>query len=419
MKVLVIGQGGREHALVKALSLSHSVTGIHSIPGSEAISKLSFCHPYDLSVPESIIQFCIRTEIDYVFIGPEKPLVEGLADELRNRGILVVGPDKLGAKLEGSKAYAKEFMMEAGIPTPQYHLLKSAKDIAQTPFPLPWLIRVDSLTFGKGTFVCLTQDEVKIALNKIFVEKLFGEQNALVEEYLEGQELTCQIFTNGKDYQVLAQAKDYKRLLNGNLGPTTPGMGSAAPIHIAPELDLQIRQTIIEPTLRVLKNKGCLYRGVLSFNLIIRNSIVFLLEYNIRFGDPEAQVVLPLLESDLGLALHRLSVGEVTPLKWRHDLHAVGVVLAPPGYPNNPQQGVEIQGDIEFETPSSYFIHSSCIKLNGIWQTQGSRALTAVGLGSTATEATKNAYSQASHVQWQNLVRRDDIGFNTISALAE
>lgn len=414
MKVLVIGQGGREHALVHALSQSSSVTEIHAIPGSSGMSREAICHDVNWRDSESMIQFCLRTEIDFVMIGPEDPLVEGLSDRLRERGILVVGPSAESAQLEGSKIFAKQFMQSAKVPTSHFEIVSSVEDVqkAAPRFSPPYVLKADGLAAGKGVFICKNQQELENAADELFNKRILGDagSRALLEQFMPGWELSYLIFTNGREWQTLPLAQDHKRLMDGDQGPNTGGMGTIAPLKIDPVLRQRIETEIVAPTVAELTNKNYLYRGVLFIGLMVTEAGPQVLEFNCRFGDPETQVILPLIEGDLGQHLLQLSRGRLLPVKQKN-LFASCVVLAAPGYPMNPEKNLPIEGNIEAATELSYFLHAGTKKTSeGRWVTSGGRVLNAIGLGSTPRESLEKAYAQSQNVKWMGLQKRSDIG---------
>ncbi len=414
MKVLVIGQGGREHAIIHALSLSSSVTEIHAVPGSDGIAKNALCHNLDWRNFEDILAFCLKTEIDVVMIGPEDPLVAGLSNFLRERGILVVGPNQEAARLEGSKIFAKEFMSAAKIPTADYEVVSSVEQtlVAAKMKTPPYVLKADGLAGGKGVFICKALKELEQAAQELFVKKslgLAGEQ-ALLEQFTSGWELSYLIMTNGSEFESLPIAQDHKRLRDNDEGPNTGGMGTVAPLKISNELKRSIDEKIIHPTLREIQKRGFVYRGIIFFGLMITEKGPSLLEYNCRFGDPETQVILPLIDEDFGLLIKELAQGRLKNLKFKN-LSAACVVMAAPGYPEAPEKGVLIEGDIGSESESSYFLHAGSKKNSeGQWCTSGGRVLNAVGIGSQVQEAIEKAYTQVEKCRWRGLQIRKDIG---------
>ncbi|MDZ4660818.1 MAG: phosphoribosylamine--glycine ligase [Pseudomonadota bacterium] len=414
MKVLVIGQGGREHAMIKALKLSPSVSEVHAFSGSDGISHDALCHAWDGQSVEPVVAFIKNTHIDLVVIGPEVPLANGLADELRRRNILVVGPNKKQAQLEASKIFAKEFMLEAGVPTAKYQEVKSIDELlkASEKFSAPYIFKADGLAAGKGVFVCKDIAELSEAGHRVFVKKELGEagQRAFIEEFKSGWELSYLILTNGISYRPLPLAQDHKRLSDGDLGPNTGGMGVVAPLKIDAALETQIQSLILSPIMELMQKKNWDYRGILYIGMMITPEGPSVLEFNVRFGDPEAQAILPLLYGDWGQVFMALANGELITMRWR-PLFCTCVVMAAPGYPEAPKKNIAIEGNISYETHSSYFLHAGTKKdAQGKYVTQGGRVLNAVGLGSTLMEAIELAYSQANKVSWPGLQIRTDIG---------
>ncbi|MBX3032686.1 MAG: phosphoribosylamine--glycine ligase [Bdellovibrionaceae bacterium] len=414
MKVLVIGQGGREHALVKALSRSPSITEIHAVPGNDGMSREALCHPLDWKDTEKLIGFCLRTEIDFVFIGPEDPLVDGLAERLRDRGVLVVGPNCEGARLEGSKIFAKTFMEEAGVPTAAFAVVDSVGSVreAMMKFTPPYVLKADGLAAGKGVFICKTTDELIARATDLFEKKTLGAagERALLEQFQPGWEMSYLVLTNGHEWKSLPIAQDHKRLRDDDEGPNTGGMGTVAPLEIDPALRERIEKEIVAPSIRLIEQKGLVFRGVLFIGLMITENGPTVLEYNTRFGDPETQVILPLLDGDLGRVFHELARGRMVPFGLRR-MHSVCVVLAADGYPESPVKGTPIEGDLGAESATAYFIHAGTKKSpDGRWSVQGGRVLGAVGLGSSREEARESAYAQAAKARWQGQRRRGDIG---------
>lgn len=414
MRFLVLGQGGREHAIIRALKFSSSVTEIHACPGSDGISRDAICHQIDLSDTKAVENFVKRHQFDCVIVGPEKYLVQGISDLLRSLGVSVVGPSQAASQLEGSKIFAKEFMVGAGIPTAAYEVVS---DVAATlkaaqKFTPPYILKADGLADGKGVFICPTLAELKSAAENLFEKKSLGMagQRALLEQALHGYELSYLILTNGHQAERLPLAQDHKRLKDGDEGPNTGGMGVVGPIQIDPQLDQRIEKEIIEPCMRHLQGSGLLYRGVLYIGIMVTPDGPKVLEFNTRFGDPEAQVLLPQLEGDWGYVFAKLAKGEMVPLKWK-STHVACVVLASPGYPTEPKKGVIIEGDLGLQTASSYFLFAGVGKSpQGQWVTNGGRVLNSIGLGTNLKEAVQSAYDQARKVKWPGLQMRQDIG---------
>lgn len=415
MRFLVLGQGGREHAIVRALKFSPSVTEVHAVPGSEGISQDAVCHQIDLADNQALSAFVKKYQFDCVVIGPENYLVQGIGDTLRALGLDVVGPSQVAAQLEGSKIFAKEFMVQAGVPTSAYEVVDSVETAlkAAVRFTPPYVLKADGLAAGKGVFICATMAELRVAAESLFEAKSLGPagQRALLEQFQEGYELSYLILTNGSKGEAFPLAQDHKRLLDGDKGPNTGGMGVIAPLTISDELREQIQARVVDPTLRHLEGSGLLYRGVLYIGIMVTPQGPSVLEFNVRFGDPEAQVILPLLANgDWGVIFSALAKGQLLPLNWKN-LHMACVVLAASGYPEAPEKGVVIEGDLGHQSPSSYFLHAGTAKSNlGQWVTNGGRVLNAVGMGNSRQEALAEAYKQAKHVSWKGMRMRHDIG---------
>ncbi|HRO67132.1 MAG TPA: phosphoribosylamine--glycine ligase, partial [Pseudobdellovibrionaceae bacterium] len=318
MKVMVVGQGGREHALVKSLARSPSVSEIHAVPGNDGMSKEALCHPLSWKDTEELIQLCLRTEIDFVFIGPEDPLVDGLADQLRDRGILVVGPGREAALLEGSKVFAKNFMRDAGVPTAPFAVVKSVADVQKeiSGFTPPYVLKADGLAAGKGVYICKTESELLERSRDLFENRILGEagNQALLEQFQPGWELSYLVLTNGREWRTLPLAQDHKRLKDFDEGPNTGGMGTVAPLEISDELRNRIETEIVAPSIQTLSKKSFVFRGVLFIGVMVTESGPKVLEYNTRFGDPETQVILPLLEGDCGKLFSELARGKLLPV---------------------------------------------------------------------------------------------------------
>lgn len=418
MKILVIGSGGREHALVKAFRLSPLVTEIHAIPGNDGMTREALCHS-EISWKnfEDVVQFCNRTEIDFVMIGPEDPLVAGLSDFLRQRGIHCVGPDQEAALLEGSKIFAKQFMSEAGTPTAPFQIVESVEQTlsASAFFTPPYVLKADGLCAGKGVFICADVNELQSAAQKLFEEKIFGEagQRALLEQFMPGYELSYLIITNGHEYKSLPLAQDHKRLLDQDKGPNTGGMGTIAPVQIDSRLHDRIIKEIVEPTVKHLDSRQFIYRGIVFIGIMVTEKGPQILEYNVRFGDPETQVILPLLDTDIATLFYNLAKGQISSFSTKK-LAATCVVMSAEGYPDSPRKGDTISGLPQEDDPNFWVIHSGTKKANDHFVTQGGRVLGCVGVGQTLKDSQKMAYQLAEKIQWKGHHYRRDIGSKII-----
>ena len=414
MKILIIGSGAREHAIVRTLKLSSKVSDIFCFPGNDALFEKFNPLPSSTILKNSdlLISKLKTFGIDIVVVGPEVPLVEGLADRLRKEDILVFGPSKQAAALEGSKIYAKKFMTEANIPTAPYHVVSSKDEVistAQRHFSKPYVLKVDGLAAGKGVYVCHSFDELTQAAQEVFEKKRFGKCLALLEEYQEGQELSYLVLTNGKEFSTLPIVQDYKPLLDGNKGPNTGGMGAIGPLNIPPSLRQEIETSIVKPTITSLHQQSIDYRGVLYIGLIITKAGPKVLEYNVRFGDPEAQVILPLLKDNWVDVFKNIAEGHLYPLSWKNEFVSV-VVAVSEGYPKSFQKGIPLHGDLWQDSHSQYFLYAGIKKDPQGWVTSGGRVLNAVGIGKTKEQALKQSYQLLKSIHFQGMKYRNDIG---------
>jgi phosphoribosylamine---glycine ligase len=418
MKVLVVGQGGREHALVKALSSAPSVSEVHALPGSAGIARepRTKCHSIDWKNFDEVRTLLKQESIDLVVVGPEVPLAEGLSDSLRAHGHSVFGPSQEAARLESSKIYAKEFLTEAKVTTARSFVVARVDETLERAkvFAPPYVLKADGLAGGKGVFICKTIDELREAARSIFEDRSLGDagDRALLEEFQPGYEISYLVLTDGESYEPLKLAQDHKRLGDGDQGPNTGGMGVVAPMEIDSALRNRIDREILEPSIAHLKTRGLLYRGVLYVGLMITKEGPSVLEFNVRFGDPEAQALLPLLDGDWGRVFADLAKGKLTKLEWKSQACCC-VVLAAGGYPDSPAKGAVIEGveEAEFADGSGYLIHAGTQHLDEKgWVVAGGRVLNAIGNGATIQEAIEKAYQVADRVQFVGKQMRKDIG---------
>lgn len=419
-KALVIGQGGREHAIVRALQQSPSVQEVHALPGSDGIALDARCHAIDWRKFSEVLELCERERFDFIVIGPENPLVDGLSDVLRERGFLVVGPSRDAAQLEGSKIYCKEFLQSAGVPTARAHVVDrvSGALAAAKNFAPPYVLKADGLAAGKGVFICKTLEELTQAARAIFEEGTLGEagRRALLEEFSPGYEISYLVLTNGETFEALPLAQDHKRLLDGDEGPNTGGMGVVAPVPLESELRARIDNEVILPTMREFKKRGYVYRGVLFVGLMMTPNGPSVLEFNTRFGDPETQAILPLLDGDWGVVFRELADGRLPKLQWKK-LSSCCVVLAAQGYPDTPVKGAPIEGVPHVPAAKQYLLHAGTkrdTESGERWLTNGGRVLNSIGLSEELAQAVQLAYQGARSVQSSALVMRADIGARVI-----
>ena len=415
MKVLVIGNGCREHALVKVLQEDSKVSKVYTLPERISLQNVENLPSSFLGDINALLDYLLKEEMDLVVIGPEQPLVESWADILREKGIKVFGPSGAAAQLEGSKIFAKKFMKKYQIPTASYQVVSSVSEVlreSENFFP-PYVLKADGLAGGKGVFLCSTVQELEEKAQDLFEKKVLGVagERALLEDFQSGEELSVFIITNGKDYEILPIAKDYKRLYEGQKGPNTGGMGAIAPIKITNDLKQRIEDFIIKPSLEGLRANGTAYNGVLYIGLMIHRGIPKVLEYNVRFGDPEAQVLLPLLDGSWADVFYKIASGERVHLKWKKK-HSICVVLASEAYPHHPVKGTVIEGSIYYKTPSCYFLHGAISQRDKDkkWVVNGGRVLNVVSVGNSRDESIKETYEHLKKIYWKGVQYRKDIG---------
>jgi phosphoribosylamine---glycine ligase len=416
MNILVIGSGGREHAIINSLRKSILVNKLYTSSTNAGILQQAEPANIDIKHHDSVINFCKQFQINLVVIGPEDPLVNGLSDDLRQNDILVFGPSKQAARLEGSKIFAKKFMQAAQVPTAKSLTVNNVHDTLQAAksFLPPYILKADGLAAGKGVFICKTLNELEYSAKQIFENNLLGSagREALLEENLattaNSYEISFLILTNGDSFEVLPLAQDHKRLLDNNQGPNTGGMGTVAPMTIPTDLYKKIIDRVVLPSVNQLKKDQLLFRGVLFIGLMIVDNEPYALEYNVRFGDPETQVILPLISNDIAQVFFRLAQGELEPLVF-NQLSAVCVVNASASYPESTHSIVEINLP-SLTAENKYVLHAATKKIENKIFTNGGRVLNIIGLGNNFEEAKKNAYHLNEKVFFQGRQFRTDIG---------
>jgi phosphoribosylamine--glycine ligase len=416
MKILVVGKGGREHAIVWKLAQSDKVDKIYAAPGNVGIAEQAEIVPIEGEDLHGLAAFAEKNAIDLTVVGPELPLTLGIVDIFENKGLPIFGPNKEAAEIEGSKAFAKSFMQKHHIPTARFKVFDShfeALDFVKTAgFPL--VIKADGLAAGKGAVIVNNPDEAKTAVENIMVERVFGEAGSrlVVEDFMVGEEVTVMAFTDGERVVPMVSAQDHKRIGDGDTGPNTGGMGAYAPTNIITEnLMKQITEEILEPTINGLKAMGRIYTGVLYIGLIITDRGPKVLEYNCRFGDPETQVVLPLLESDLVQVFSDIIDGylDVEEVKWK-DASCVCVVLASRGYPASSEKDVVIEGLESCKSDSCVVFHAGTASKNGKIVTAGGRIVGVTAVDSSMKGALNRAYDSVGKISFEGMQYRNDIG---------
>lgn len=418
MKVLVVGQGGREHALVWKLAQADSVSRVYCAPGNAGISEDSTLVPIEGSDVEALVSFAITESIDLTVVGPEAPLVDGLVDAFQNAGLRAFGPSQGAAALEGSKAFAKEIMRRGNVPTAEYSVFDSptaAIQFLDEREEQPWVIKADGLAAGKGVIVCQTRPEARSAVNEIMVDETFGNAGArlVIEECLVGEEASILALVDGNTIVPLETSQDHKPAGDGDTGPNTGGMGAYSPAPlVTPELMDEIEQRVLIPTVHSMKLEGCPFHGLLYAGLMITSQGPKVLEFNVRFGDPEAQPILLRLKSDLGLVLSAAADGQLDdfgPLTW-DPRPAVCVVMASHGYPGSYDKGHPIRGINEANALSDVQVfHAGTARLGDDVVSHGGRVLGVTAVGEDITDAKRRAYEGVKCIRWDGAWCRTDI----------
>jgi len=419
MQALVIGSGGREHALAWKLLQSPQVTRIYCAPGNGGMQQLPRCQSVALAATdiEGLVRFATVQGIRLTVVGPELPLVQGIVDAFQAAGLPIFGPSRAAAQLEGSKLWAKQLMQEAGIPTARAtgfaELSAAVAYLDSQSFPV--VIKKDGLAAGKGVTVAQNREEAVQALEAALAKP--GDQ-VLIEEFIPGQEVSVLALTDGQICVPLPPAQDYKRLGEGDTGPNTGGMGAHAPADhlVTPELLARIQTQILDPTLEALQRRGIRYQGVIYAGLMITPSgDPYVLEYNCRFGDPEAQVILPLLENPLDEVLLACIEGRLAQiqLKWKPG-YAACVVMAAPGYPDAYERGIPVSGLDAAATTGALVFHAGTRQAGKQLLSDGGRVLCLTGQGATLSEALRQAYAAVEQVQFPKAYYRSDIGSHAL-----
>jgi len=420
MKILVIGGGGREHALVWKITQSDRVTEVFCAPGNAGTEGLARNISVSATDIDSLLAIALENRIDLTVVGPEQPLVMGIVDRFEAKGLKIVGPSAKAAQLEGSKAFSKELMQTFNIPTAGFETfdeLESARQFCRGKGPL--VVKADGLAAGKGVFVCKNGDEAAGAVEQIMGEKTFGDSGnrVVIEECLEGQEVSVLAFTDGRTVLAMEAAQDHKAIFDGDEGPNTGGMGAYSPAPVfTPDLQQQVLEQVLKPTVEGMRKNGTLYKGILYAGLMITADGPKVLEFNCRFGDPETQPLMMRLESDIVPALKACADGtlETVELHWKKQA-AVCVVMAAEGYPGAYEKGHLITGLDVVDSMMDVMVFHAGTRFQGEnVVTNGGRVLGVTGLGDDIAHAMEAAYRGVDRIHWDGLHFRKDIGHKAV-----
>lgn len=417
MKVMVIGGGGREHAIIKKLKESKEITELYALPGNGGITADAVCVDIGATDIEAQVDFAVKNKIDYAVVAPDDPLCLGAVDELTKVGIPCFGPNKKAAIIEGSKVFSKNLMKKYGIPSAAFEVFDSAENALSylETAPLPAVIKADGLAFGKGVVIAETREDAQHAVRDIMEDKVFGKsgEKIVIEEFLSGPEVSVLSFTDGKTIIPMVSSMDHKRALDGDKGLNTGGMGTIAPNpYYTPEIAKQCMEKIFLPTINAMNAERRTFKGCLYFGLMLTADGPKVIEYNCRFGDPETQVVLPLLESDLFTVMRAVTNGTLkdVDVSFKKDAAAC-VVMASGGYPKSYEKGFEIK--INESVRDSVFVAGAQNK-NGRLLTSGGRVLGVTATAATLEKALCAAYEKVDKISFKNAFYRKDIGLKAL-----
>ena len=419
MRILVVGGGGREHAIIKALKKNPGITEIFAAPGNGGIAKDARCVNIGALEIDKLVAFAVEHQIDYAVVAPDDPLVAGCVDAMEEKGIPCFGPRKNAAIIEGSKVFAKDLMKKYGIPTAKYETFQdvsAALSYLETA-PIPTVVKADGLALGKGVIIAQTREEAKAAVRDMMEGGIFGKSGSriVIEEFLTGPEVSVLAFTDGKTVKPMVSSMDHKRIGDNDTGLNTGGMGTIAPNpYFTQEIAQQCMEEIFLPTIAAMNQEGSTFKGCLYFGLMLTPDGPKVIEYNCRFGDPETQVVLPLLESDLLTIMQATTNGtlEKTDVKFA-DRHACCVILASAGYPTSHEKGFEITMTPEAEACT--YVAGGKLE-NGKLVTSGGRVTGTTAVADSLEEAIREAYRLSDGVSFRNAYRRSDIGQRALQA---
>lgn len=422
MKVLVIGSGGREHALLWKISQSKRVKSLYALPGNAGASKLAYCVDISISNISKIVEFAEKEGIDLTVVGPEAPLAEGIVDRFREKKLNIFGPSREAARLEESKVFSKKLMQEHYIPTAMAEIFTDPEDARRyvREVGVPIVVKADGLAAGKGVIVANSIPEAEEAIYSIMEEKIFGHagDRVIIEECLQGEEVSMMAFTDGENIVAMPSAQDHKRVFDGDKGPNTGGMGAYSPAPV-PEEDFsrRIMEEILIPVIRAMKSQGTPYTGVIYAGLMVTERGPKVLEFNVRFGDPEAQAVLPRLKGDIVDIIEGCISGNLKNIEveWHREA-SVCVVVSSGGYPGKYDKGKRIYGLEEIEKLDNvYIFHAGTSFLDGNIVTSGGRVLGITAMGKDIREAIDRVYGAVRLVKFENAHYRKDIGYRALN----
>lgn len=421
VNIMVVGQGGREHALVWKIAKSELINTIYAVPGNVGMSQIAECVDIDVMDFDALVAFAKEKNIDLTVVGPEAPLVAGIVDRFEQEGLLIFGPNQAAAQLEGSKIFSKEIMNAAGVPTADYKVFDDqvkAKEYIIHSEP-PYVVKVDGLAAGKGVIIAHSAEEGIDAINDMLEDKKFGEagDRIVIEECLEGEELSVIVFTDGENVLPLITAQDHKRAFDNDDGPNTGGMGACSPSPLINQNDIAVivNKTVM-PVIKELKRRGIVFKGIVYAGLMITKKGPMVLEYNVRFGDPEIQAIIPRLRSDIVPVLFEVAMGEIAASSLSWDARpCVAVVMASKGYPGAYDKGAIITGHDMIDDPDVAVFHAGTKRdeHNNI-VTDGGRVLAVAALGDTMRNAQEKTYKAIEKIACDNLFCRKDIGEKAI-----
>jgi phosphoribosylamine---glycine ligase len=427
MKILLVGNGGREHALAWKMRQSPLVSELYCAPGNAGIAEIGDCVPIDASSIVEVADFAQTIKADLTVVGPELPMVLGIGDEFVRRGLRIFCPSRGAAEIEGSKAFAREFMTRHNVPSPRYEVCSTLDEalafVKKAPFGYPFVVKADGLAAGKGTAVVQDAGEAKAFVEQIMADKKFGSAGAkiVMEEFLRGEEVSFLVFSDGARVVPMASVQDHKRALDGDQGPNTGGMGTVSPTtNVSLDGYKRIVQEIVKPTVAGLAEEGRRFQGVLYAGLMLTDAGPKVLEFNARFGDPETQVIMARMRSDLVPILQQVADGKLPAdarIDWVKE-PAVCVVVASKGYPDTPETGKVVTGlDALKEWSDVVVYHAATRREDGHIKTVGGRVLGVTALGANLESAIARAYEAVGRIQFEGMTYRRDIGARALARL--